>query len=201
MIDHSAVTSVPIHELLAARWSPVAFSSRPVEPEKLRAVFEAARWAPSSYNEQPWRYIVATKNQPEEFQNMLGVLVEANRLWAQHAPVLALSVAKLTFTHTAKPNRHALYDTGAATAQLIVQATALGLFVHQMAGFDAARAREVFGIPEDFQPVAAFAVGYHADDKQVPEEFRRRDHATRQRKPPEELVFAGRWGDSAPIVR
>jgi nitroreductase len=201
MIDHRALTTEPIHELLAARWSPVAFSARPVEATKLRALFEAARWAPSSFNEQPWRFIVATKDQPAEFEKLLGVLVEGNRVWAQHAPVLALSVAKLTFTRNANLNLHALYDTGAATAQLIVQATALGLFVHQMAGYDADKAREVFVIPADFQPGAAMAIGYLGDGATLPEALRQRDSAPRQRRTLETLVFTGRWGETAPVVR
>jgi nitroreductase len=201
MIGHRALTIEPIHELLAARWSPVAFSTRAVEATKLRALFEAARWAPSSFNEQPWRFIVATKDQPAEFERLLGVLVEGNRMWAQHAPMLALSVAKLTFTRNAKPNLHALYDTGAATAQLIVQATVLGLFVHQMAGYDADKAREVFAIPADFQPGAAMAIGYLGDGASLPEALRQRDSALRQRRPLETQVFAGRWGETAPFVR
>jgi nitroreductase len=132
---------------------------------------------------------------------MLGVLVEGNRGWAQHVPALMLSVAKLTFTHNGKPNAHALYDTGAATAILAVQAAAMGMQAHQMAGYDAAKAREVFAIPEDFQPGAAIAVGYYAGDEHVPEEFRKRDHTTRQRKPLASMVFTGRWGDAAPFAQ
>ena len=124
----------PIHDLLRRRWSPRAFADRPVEREKLQSVLEAARWAPSSNNEQPWHYLVATREEPEEFARLLACLVEKNQSWAKHAPVLMLSVASTVFTRNGKPNRHALHDTGQAVAGLTVQATALGLYVHQMAG-------------------------------------------------------------------
>ena len=130
-----------IHELLEKRFSPYKYSSRAVKPEDLRKLFEAARSAPSSYNEQPWRFVVATRQDTDAFESMLQTLVERNREWAQHAPVLVLSVAKLEFTHNGKPNRHAFYDVGQAAAYLTIQATALGLYVHQMAGFDVGKAR------------------------------------------------------------
>jgi nitroreductase len=196
-----AATSVPVHDLISARWSPVSFASRPVAAEQLRSLFEAARWAPSSFNEQPWRYILATRDEPAEFERMLSVLVQANREWARHAPVLALSVAKRTFTRNGKPNRHYLHDTGAASALLCLQAAALGLFVHQMAGYDAARARELFAIPEDFEPVAAMAIGYLGDPAGLPESLRARDAAPRERKPLEEMLFSGGWGQASAIVR
>src|SRR3954463_9809046 len=149
----------PIHDLLRRRWSPRAFSDRPVEREKLLSVLEAARWAPSSNNEQPWHYLVARKEEPEEFARLLACLVEKNQSWAKAAPVLMLSVASTVFARNGKPNRHALHDVGQAVADLTVQATALGLFVHQMAGFSAEKARETYGIPENAEPVAALAVG------------------------------------------
>ena len=130
-----AETRYPIHELLRERWSPRAFADRMVEPEKLRSLLEAARWAPSSSNEQPWSFIVATKEHAGEYERLLSCLVEGNVRWAQHAPVLMLSVATLVFERNQKPNRHAFHDVGLAVENLIIQGTALGLFVHQMAGF------------------------------------------------------------------
>src|SRR4029077_16201530 len=144
-----AATDVALHELIRNRWSPRAFSEKPVPPEVLRSLFEAARWAPSNSNEPPWAYLVATKDDPENFAKMLGVLVEFNALWAKHAPALALSVAHLKTQREGKPNRVALHDVGSATAQLTFEANARGLQVHQMAGFDAEKARQTFAIPGD----------------------------------------------------
>src|SRR6266851_10317441 len=132
-----AVTDVALHELIRNRWSPRAFAEKPVPPEVLRSIFEAARWAPSSNNEQPWAYLVATNDDPESYVKMLGVLVEFNASWAKNAPVLALSVAHLKTQRDGKPNRVALHDVGSASAQLTVEATSHDLRVHQMAGFDA----------------------------------------------------------------
>jgi nitroreductase len=131
--------------------------------EELRSLLEAARWAASSYNQQPWHFIVATKEDPRVYERLLGCIVPANALWAGKAPVLMLTVAKLTYDANGAPNRHALHDVGQATANLSLQATALGLAVHQMGGFDMERAREEFSIPEGYEPVAAIAVGYPGD--------------------------------------
>jgi nitroreductase len=193
--------SLELHELLQKRWSPVAFAPRAVEPEKLRSLFEAARWAASSFNEQPWVYLVATKDEPENFARLLGCLVEGNRAWAQHAPVLMLSVAKLNFALNGKPNRHALHDVGAASAELTLQATALGLFVHQMAGYDVEKARREFAIPEGYEPAAAMALGYIGDDVGLPEKLRGRNAAARKRKPLSEIVFSGSWGNTSLLVK
>ena len=176
----------PIHELLQQRFSPRAFENRSVSKETIRSLLEAARWAASSFNEQPWRFIVATEDDPADFEKLLGCLVPGNQDWAKSAPVLMLSVAKLTFTRNDKPNRHAYHDVGLAVSQLIVQATALGLYVHQMAGFDVDRARQSFGIPEGFDPVAAIAIGYSAEAAP----------ASRTRRPQAELAFKGTWGEA-----
>jgi len=199
-MEKPAQTGFPIHELLRRRWSPRAFSDRPVEPQKLRSLLEAARWAPSSYNEQPWAYLVATREDPEEHARMLSVLVEGNMAWAQRAPVLMLSLARLHFERNGKPNRHAFHDVGLATAQLVTQATALGLVVHQMAGFHAEKARELFGIPEDWEPVAAIALGYPGEPESLPESLRQREFAPRTRKPLEQFIFTGRWGQTSELV-
>ena len=195
-----AATDVALHELIRNRWSPRAFSEKPVPPEVLRSLFEAARWAPSSSNEQPWAYLVATKDDPENFAKMLGVLVEFNVLWAKHAPALALSVAHLKTQRDGKPNRVALHDVGSATAQLTFEANARGLQVHQMAGFDTEKARQTFAIPGDWEPVAAMAIGYPGDPGSLPEKLRERELATRTRKPLGEFVMTGGWGHTAPFV-
>lgn len=191
-MEYATKSDFPVHPLIRRRWSPRAFSVRPVQAQTLRSLLEAARWAPSSYNEQPWAYLLASREDPEEFARLLSVLMEGNRAWAQHAPVLMLSVAKLQFDRDGQPNRHALHDVGLATANLVTQATSLGLFAHQMAGFDAKKARELFAIPEAWEPVAVIALGY-SDGVDTPP-------APRSRKPLEDFVFAGRWGQPAPLV-
>ena len=195
-----APTDFPVHDLIAERWSPRAFSDKPVAPDVLQSLFEAARWAPSSSNEQPWAYIVATKDAPENFAKLLNVLVPFNVTWAQHAPVLALAVAKLAFEKNATPNRNAQYDVGAASAWLTVEATTRGLFVHQMAGYDHDKARQVFEIPAGWEPIAAMAIGYLGDPDSLLQPLRDREVAPRTRKPISTFVMSGSWGKKAPFV-
>ena len=199
-MEKPANTDYPIEEILRRRWSPRAFSDRMVETEKLKSLFEAARWAPSSFNEQPWSFIVATKQKQEEHARLLSCLVEKNQQWARLAPVLMVSIAKLSFEKTGKPNRHAFHDVGLAMGNLLVQATASGLFVHQMAGFSEEKVREIYGVPESHEPVAGVAIGYPADVDVLPEPFRERELASRSRKSIDTFVFQGRWGDVSPIV-
>jgi nitroreductase len=190
----------PVHELIRSRWSPVAFSAKPVEPEKLRSMLEAARWAPSSFNEQPWRFIVATRDCKGAFERLLDCLIPSNSEWAQKAPVLMLSIAKLHFTHDGKPNRHAFHDVGLAVGNLIFQATALGLSVHQMAGFDVERARKTFALPDGYEPVGGIALGYATDVEMLPERLQKRQQSPRTRKPLEEIIFGNRWGLVSSLV-
>ena len=151
----------PILEPLRQRWSPVSFSSTPVARETLLSLLEAARWAPSCYNEQPWRFVVGSRaDDPAEFDGILATLVEGNAVWAKHAPVLILAVAKTTFSKNGSPNRHAPYDLGQAIGHLTAQAATLGLVMHQMAGFDAEKARSAFALPEDHDPLAVMALGF-----------------------------------------
>jgi nitroreductase len=193
-------TDVPMTQLLRERWSPRAFADKNVAPEILRSLFEAARWAPSSYNEQPWAYIVATKDDPENFAKMLDVLIEFNAGWAQQAPVLAISVARLNMQKDNSPNRHAFHDVGSASAQLTFEANSRGLFIHQMAGFRVDKARQVFGIPQGWEPVAALAIGYPGDPNSLPQGLTERELAPRTRKPLSEFVMTGGWGHTAPFV-
>lgn len=190
-----AVTRFEIHPLLRDRWSPVCFSSRRIEPEILGSLFEAARWAPSSFNEQPWAFCVATQDQPQEFASMLSCLMEANQVWAKHAYALIISVAKLALDRNAKPNRHCYDDTGSATQNLMLQAVSHGLFCHPMGGFDGEKARAVLSIPATHEPLTAIAVGYPADDPSMLDAaLRQRDQAARSRKPLSEIVFTGAFG-------
>ena len=199
-MEKPAPTDHPIEEIIRRRWSPRAFSEQPVEPDKLRSLFEAARWAPSSFNEQPWVYIIATKDKPDEYAQMLSCLMEKNQQWARLAPVLMVSVAKLNFDKTGKPNRHALHDVGLATGAMLAQATALDLFVHQMAGFSVEKVRATYGLPGGFEPVAAIAFGYPAEPEALPESFREQEVAPRRRKPISDFVFEGKWGEVSPLV-
>lgn len=195
-MEKPATTQHPIHELLSRRWSPRAFDERPVERDKLASLFEAARWAPSSNNEQPWRFILARKEEPEIYARLFGCLKEGNQKWARLAPVLILSVAKLTF-EDGSPNRHAYHDVGLAAENLVLQATALGLASHQMAGYDAEKVRTEFGIPPDCDPVAAIAIGYPGDAAVLDDRLRRRELNPRERSPISDFVYSDRWGHSA----
>lgn len=199
-MEKPAPASYPIEDKIKQRWSPRAFSDRMVEPEKLRSLWEAARWAPSSYNEQPWYFLVATKDDEAEYEKMLSCLVEGNQQWARLASVLMISVARLQFEKNGKPNRHAFHDVGLAVANMIFEATALGLFVHQMAGFYPDKVRELYDVPDGFEPVAAIAIGYPGDVDALPEDFKERETAPRQRKPLESFVFRGAWDNSSPLV-
>jgi len=199
-MNKPATTDVVLHELVRNRWSPRAFADKPVPADVQRSLFEAARWAPSSNNEQPWAYLVASKDDSESYAKMLGVLVEFNAGWAKNAPVLALSVAHLKTQRDGKPNRVALHDVGSATAQLTFEANAHGLLVHQMAGFDAEKARQTFAIPPDWEPVAAIAIGYPGNPDSLPDKLRERELAPRVRKPLAEFVMSGSWGHTAPFV-
>jgi len=193
-MQNPAPTSVPIHDLLQYRWSPRAFSDKVVPPEILHALFEAARWAPSSSNYQPWAYIVGAKDHADDFGKILSTLVEFNAGWAKNAPVLVMSVAQTRVPKDGSPNRHAFHDVGSASAQLTFEANSRGLLVHQMAGFDANKAREVFSIPPDWDAVAVMAIGYPGDPQTLSDKLRDRELAPRTRKPLSEFVMTGTWG-------
>ncbi len=192
-----AKTQVAIHELLASRWSPRAFDpDKPVSHEQLTALLEAARWAPSCFNDQPWRYIVCDKSSDESaWQNGLAVIAEKNQLWAKHAPILLLSIAMQNFNHNGKANRWSEYDTGAASLGICLQATALGLVAHQMGGFDAEQARLRFNLPDDCTPMAMLAVGYQADVATLAEDFQAAELAERSRVELEQRCYLGKWGE------
>jgi nitroreductase len=199
-LQKPAHTSVPVHELISQRWSPRFFENRAVEPAKIRSLFEAARWAASSYNAQPWSFIVATKDDAANYQRILDCFIEFNQGWAKSAPVLALSVATMKFGHNNQPNGHAFHDVGQAAATLQIQAEELGLAVHQMAGIIPDKAREIFKIPVGHDVVAGFAIGYPGDPANLPEPLREKEVAPRERKPLESFVFTGEWGKPSPIV-
>lgn len=200
MNPKKAVTDYPILPILADRWSPYGFEKRPVSEADLRSLFEAARWAASSYNEQPWHYLVASRENSEEFERLLSCLVEANQVWAKNAPVLVLAIVSLHFSRNNQDNRAAVHDLGLAAGNLLAEATARGLSVHQMIGILPDKAREIYNIPEHFEAWTAMAIGYKADPTELPGALRDRDLAPRQRKPLNRFVFTGRWGHPMPLA-
>jgi nitroreductase len=190
-LKHAPAIPGVIEDILK-RWSPRAYSDKPVTPQSLKEVFEAARWAASSYNEQPWRFLVGHRGD-ETYRKIFDALVEFNQSWAKSAPVLILSAGKKTFTSNGSPNHYQLHDVGAATAYIALQATALGFHAHSMGGFDRAKARKNFDIPEDFEIGAVTALGYLGDPDTLPDQMKQQELATRQRKPLSETVFS-EWG-------
>jgi nitroreductase len=198
-MGNPAPAGAGVHELIRERWSPRAFSSAPVPRESLKALLEAARWAPSSMNEQPWRFIVANReDDPGGHARIGSTLVPFNAAWALRAPVLTIVAAKTAFSYNGAPNRSASYDTGQAVALFTLQATALGLAVHQMGGFDAERARLLLGVPDGYEPVVALALGYPGDAGELSPEMRARETAPRTRRPIGEWAYGGRWGQPLP---
>jgi hypothetical protein len=190
----------PILSELARRWSPYCFESRMVSDADLRSLFEAARWAASSYNEQPWNYIIATKANEHEFAKLLSCLDETNQAWAKNAPVLVLCVVSLRFAKNAKENRAAVHDLGLADGNLVMEATDRGLSVHQMIGIFPEMARDLYRIPAHCEAWTAMAIGYKADVSTVKDELRVRDLTPRTRKSLNQFVFEGQWGTPAPLA-
>ena len=201
--DHpkTAHPQYDVLSLFAQRWSPRAFADRRVEPEKIRRMLEAARWTMSSYNEQPWRYVVASKHDnPDGYEQLLHCLIEGNQEWARHAPVLMMSFYKETFSRNGRPNRCAPHDVGAASAALTFQATVMDLYVHQMAGIQKDVAREAYDVPDDFEPMAGLAVGYLGDPDMLSEGKRDAEQSPRSRKSLDEFVFEETWDAASPLV-
>jgi nitroreductase len=184
-----------IHPLLQQRWSPRAFSAQPVEEAKLLTLIEAARWAASASNEQPWRFIYGAKTQGERYTKLFECLSEWNQGWAHSAPVLIMTLVKTHFEKNGRPNPWARHDLGLAVGNLTAQASALDLYVHHMGGFSAEKARELFNLPTDLDPVTMIAVGYLGDPAQLSISHKASELAQQQRKPLEELIFGGTMHD------
>lgn len=194
-MQNPAITSVIIQETIAKRWSPRAFdASKSVSHAQIIALLEAARWAPSSYNDQPWRFIVCDKtSNPKAWQAAFDCLMPSNQTWVKHAPLLLLGCANTILDVNQQANRFAQYDTGAAAMNLCLQATHIGLMAHQMGGFNADAAREVFAIPAQFTPMAMICVGYAGDANILPDDLKTRELAERKRKALDEMFFTGAW--------
>lgn len=185
-------SDLPIHPVLNERYSPRAFSDRPVSDQDLELVLEAARWAPSSMNEQPWRFLV-TRHGGEGHADLLAALNPSNAVWADKAPVLILNMVRRTLERNGQENHHARHDLGAAIAQLTAQATALGMGLHQLGGFRPESARAAFGIPASYDLVSVIALGYPGDPDALSGDLRERELRKSTRKPLSELVRFGRF--------
>jgi nitroreductase len=194
MPKKEASLDYPIHKFLADRWSPYAFKDSPVSEADLCSLFEAARWSASSYNEQPWSYIVATKQNPEHFQHLLSCLVELNQFWAKEAPVLVLGIVNHKFAHNHEINKAAIHDLGLASGNLVLEATTRGLSAHQMIGILPDKARALFDIPTDSEALVGMAIGYQGDPMTLPDALKERDLMPRQRKSLDQFVFSSKWG-------
>jgi nitroreductase len=199
--DHSATTRVPLHPLLADRWSSRAFSDQPVTPEIVVSLMEAVRWAPSAFNDQPWRFILATRDNLDSHARLLTCINTSNQRWAPHAWVLLLTLANSTFEADGSPNRTAQYDLGQSIQNLTVQASAHGLNVRQMAGILPDKIREMYHIPEDVTVMTAVAVGYPGDAARLPAPLPERETHARTRKPLQDLFFGDEFGQSHPLTK
>jgi nitroreductase len=199
MSEARSEAGASIEPELEKRWSPYAYSDRLVSAADLAAILEAARWAPSSYNEQPWRYILATRSEPEAFAKAVSCLLEANQVWAKHAAVLMLAVTVTTFSRNGKPNKAAQHDLGLAAGNICVEATARGLHVHQMIGIVPEKVRELYAVPENAEPLTAIAIGYIGENAGLPDALHERDRTVRTRKPLSEIVFGSAWGEAAKL--
>ena len=196
-----ADTSAPVLPLIARRWSPVGFDpTRLIDAATLRSILEAGRWAASSYNLQPWRFIVARRQDEAAFGKMLDLLREGNQTWAGKAAVLMICAAHKHGRGDAI-NRHASHDLGQALAQMSLQALRFDIYTHQMAGFYPDKSREAYGIPEAYEPFTAAAFGYRvADASQLSDAHQQRDSSLRQRQPLPELVFGDAWSEPASFL-
>lgn len=190
-----------VNELAAARWSPRAFTDEAVPPEVLRRIFEAGRWAASAFNEQPWSWVVATRDDAEGFERLLSTLIPFNQGWAKHAAVLAISLARTAFERNGRSNRHAYHDVGQAAASMALEAVANGFTLHQMAGFDMDLVRQRCLLPPGYEAVAAIAIGRPGDAASLPDDLRQRETAPRERRALRDVVFGATFGQSAGFVR
>lgn len=191
-MEKPAQNLFPLHDLIKNRWSPRSFASESVGLENLSSLFEAARWAPSGGNLQPWSFIIASAADQESQARFLDVLSEGNVRWARQAPILVLTVAKMDRAE-GKANPWALYDLGQSVATLSFQASALGISVHQMGGFDRQKAQVLFSIPSGYEPVTVLAIGYQGSLEDLPEDLRSRETEMRSRKAQADFVFYGEW--------
>jgi len=195
-VANGRVPDAPVDAAFLDRWSPRAFSSEPLPEMTILSLFEAARWAPSSGNEQPWTYVYAST--PDELMRFLPILEETNQIWVRHAPMIAFAIARLNSAKSGKRNRHAQFDTGSSWISLALQARKLGLYAHAMAGFDIEKAHAVLNVPKDrYEIMAAIAVGKYGDPANL-DEFNRKREIASSRKHVSEFAFHGPLPDAVP---
>ena len=197
-MDKPAKTNYDIHPLLKERWSPRSFTDQLVDKKSLQRIFEAARWTPSSSNDQPWRFILGIKGD-KTWHMIMETLVEFNQKWAKLAPVLALSIGKKISDKNGKPSRTFTYDVGQSVAHITFQAMHEGLFVHQMGGFSAQKATEIFNIPEEYQAITAFAIGHKGQPELLEDNFAEMEKSERKRRPASDFVFSETFGNNADL--
>jgi len=183
-----ASTKFKVTELIKNRFSTVAFADKMLTNDDMNSIFEAATWAASANNEQPWRYIAALKQNNESFNKIVDLLMPGNQPWAKNAAVLIVCYAKLTFTLNGKPNVTALHDVGMANENMLLQSLSMGIYGHIMGGFDRERSKEVFNLDDDHQPICVIALGYLGDPESLIEPYKTREHTSRSRKPVNEVV-------------
>jgi len=188
-------SEVPVEDLFLRRWSPRAFVETSIDTDTLKTIFSAGQWAASSFNEQPWRFVIGRKGD-SVWERIFGSLAPPNQSWTKSAPVLFASFAKKTFSQNAAANRVAQHDVGAASAQISLQATILGLHTHGMAGFDPEKLSKSLGVPEDFEAVACWALGYRGDPETLNEQQKQMELSPRGRKALADILFS-EWGSSA----
>jgi len=198
IVINKANTDHPVSEIIARRWSARAFSTRPVEFSKLLSILEAARWAPSSRNEQPWRYIVFTSDNPEMLKKAQSVLKEIND-YAKRAPILICAITKKSYSENGNPNRLHFHDLGAANENMFLEAFNQGLIMHEMGGFDVQKAREIFNVPEDYEVGIMIAIGYQDTYHVLPDRLRHKAFTPRVRKPLCEIVFIEEIGNGIKV--
>lgn len=186
----------PISDVIRKRWSPRAFADQSVSEADIRTLLEAARWAPSCFNEQPWSFLIASREDQAGFEKMLACLVDGNQVWAKAAPVLMISLASKQFRRNDKPNRFAYHDVGLAVGQMGLQAMEMGLYMHQMGGIHHDKIREAYQLPDSVDPVAGIALGYLGNAASLPEDLAERETAPRSRRASHEFAFKGNYGDA-----
>jgi len=199
MIDKKAKTSFPIHEMLEKRWSPRAFDGVKIDRAKVQRIFEAARWAPSASNEQPWHFIIGEQGD-ETYKKIFSTLVEFNQLWAKTAPLMGITVGRINGLKSGQPSEWFKYDVGQAVACMSFQATHERLFVHQMAGFDREMAAKLFEIPDGFEVITAFAIGNIGDYKVLHPNLQKIELEERTRKNMDEFVFSNKFGEKSGLI-
>ena len=190
-----ANTKLEINKNIKARWSPRAFAEKTPSKDSLHRMLEAASWAASSYNEQPWRFILGIKGEGDSYDKVFESLNEFNQAWAKNAPVLIIIAAKDKFSHNDSENKHAMYDCGAAMANFSLQAVEEDIYIHQMAGFSPDKAKELLDIPEGYRAITVAAIGYEGNPDQLPDNYKKSELADRERKSLDEISFIGNWGN------